>query len=83
MDARALADSGSQVLAKKLYFPPPFCSSYLRVAYDVGFNDGSQLFLVVRTVEPLLSFGWQGVEGLVCGPKHGERLVDRHREDGE
>lgn len=57
-------------------------SSYHYVAYDVSLHDGGQLFLVVGTEEPLLSAGRQGVEGLVRGPQHGERLVDLHLQDG-
>lgn len=70
-------------LSQETALSTPFCSSYLRVAYDVSFNDGGQLFLVVRTVEPLLSFSRQGVEGLVRGPKHGKRFVDGQSEDRE
>lgn len=54
----------------------PSSSSYLGVAYDVSLHDGSQLVLVVRAGEPAPSFSWQGAEGLVRGPEHGERLVD-------
>lgn len=65
-----------------MLFAPPSSSSYHCAAYDVSLHDGGQLLLVVRTKEPLLSAGWQGVEGLVRGPQHGERLVDFHLQDG-
>lgn len=59
------------------------CPPNLNAAYDVSLYDGGQLLLVIRTKEPLLSTSRQGVQGLVCRPHHGKRLVDFHLEDGE
>lgn len=58
-------------------------SSYLAVAYDVSLHSCSELVLVVGAGEPALSFSWQGVENLVCGPEDGERLVDGHLDHRE
>lgn len=83
MDVRA-DDINNMLLAPSCSSSTPSfsSSSYQYVAYDVSLHDGGQLFLVVGTEEPLLSAGRQGVEGLVRGPQHGERLVDLHLQDG-
>lgn len=57
--------------------------THLGIAYDMGFHDGSHLVLVIRAGQPALPFSWQRAQSCVCGPQHGERLVDVHREDRE
>lgn len=71
----------SQLRTTVLYIQ--LCSSYPGVANDVSLHSGSQLVQVVRAGEPALPFSWQGLEGLVCGPEHGERLVDGHLQHRE
>lgn len=58
-------------------------ASYSGVADDVSFDGSGELLLVVGAGEPALPFGWQGGQGLVCGPEDGERLVDGHLEHWE
>lgn len=57
--------------------------THLNVANHVAPKDGCQLVTVVFVVQPGLAVRWQGLQGGVCGPQHGEGPMRRILKQGQ